>query len=186
MKPDNTVATYSFTVRIIHWGMAVLLLSLLLAGLTMVRSLEPWQPALLGLHKSLGTIAFIAVITRLSARLDSASPGLPQAMHPLQRAAARSSHLLLYVLMIALPLSGYLMQSAAGRPIHVFDWLTIPTAFPVNLELYGLFRETHFALAASLAVLVLIHIGAALHHGLVRRDGVLQSITLPKGKLDKA
>lgn len=169
--------TYSLGARIMHWAMALLLLSLLFAGLAMVQSLAPWHLTLLNLHKSFGVIALIAVIVRLIIRLRGTTPALPASVPALQQRIARISHLLLYAAMFAMPLSGYLMQNAAGRPVAVFDVFTLPAILPVSLPLYSFFREMHALVAWALIALVLVHIGAALHHGLIKRDGVLQSIT---------
>ncbi len=139
----------------------------------MVRSLEPWQPTLLSMHKSFGIIAFIAVVFRVVVCLGSAVPSLPGDLPGAQRFIARLSHLLLYAAMIALPASDYLMQNAAGRPLTFFGQFALPTVLPINLDAYGLLREVHGVFALGLMALVLLHIAGALYHGWVRRDGVL-------------
>ena len=74
----STITTYSLAARIIHWAMALLLISLLLAGLAMVQSLEPWHLTLLSLHKSFGVMALVLVIIRLALRLSQQQqPDLP-------------------------------------------------------------------------------------------------------------
>lgn len=169
--------TYTLSARILHWGMAFLLFSMLFAGLAMVQSLQPWHLTLLGLHKSFGVIALIAVTLRLMIRLRTTTPALPDSIPALQKRIAHASHWLLYAAMFAMPLSGYFMQNAAGRPVAVFDLFTLPAVMPVSLPLYGFFREVHALVAWALIALVLVHIAAALHHGLVKRDGVLQTMT---------
>ncbi|WP_333607539.1 cytochrome b [Arsukibacterium sp.] len=171
------VVRYHKLLRLIHWAMALLLLSLLFAGLAMVQSLAAWQLTLLGLHKSFGVLALLLVIIRLTIRLNSETPALPSSIPPIQQRIARVSHVLLYAAMFAMPLSGYLMQNAAGRPVVVFELFALPSLLPVSLPLYGLFRELHGLIAWGLIALVLVHIAAALHHGLIKRDGVLQSMT---------
>ncbi|QKX17589.1 cytochrome b [Microbulbifer sp. YPW1] len=172
----NRVIRYSLSVRILHWGMAALVFSMLFAGLLMVRSLEPWQPTLLSMHKSFGIIAFVAVVFRVVVRLMSAAPSLPAGLSGLQRLIARGSHLLLYVAMIVLPVSGYLMQNAAGRPLTFFGQFAMPPVLPTSLDTYGLLREVHGLMALGLMGLVLLHIAGALYHGWVRKDGVLQTM----------
>ncbi|RUO20895.1 cytochrome B [Aliidiomarina iranensis] len=174
--------TYALSARVMHWAMALLLLSMIFAGLAMVQSLQPWHLTLLGLHKSFGVIALLAVIVRLIIRLRNATPALPDSIPAMQKRIAHASHWLLYAAMFAMPLSGYFMQNAAGRPVAVFDWFTLPALLPESLPLYGFFREMHALVAWALIALLLIHIAAALHHGLVKRDGVLQSMTGRKQK----
>ena len=173
---QGDVMYYNLSLRILHWGMAALLLSMLFAGLIMVRSLEPWQPPLLELHKSFGIIALIAVTFRIAVRLSTRSPALPPRLPSIQRHVARVSHLLLYGAMFALPVSGYLMQNAAGRPVELFNVIDMPSVLPISLNRYGLLRELHGTIALCLTGLVVLHIAAALHHGWIRKDGVLDTM----------
>lgn len=179
-RSENSVKKYNLSIRLLHWGMAALLFSMLFAGLLMVRSLEPWQPPLLELHKSFGIVAFLAVIFRLVVRLKSTSPQLPDTLPAVQYQIARLSHLLLYGAMIALPVTGYLMQNAADRPIEFFRVIDMPSFLPLSLHQYGLLRELHGTIALCLIGLVVLHVGAALHHGWIRKDGVLNSMLFRK------
>lgn len=173
---ESSVKKFSLSARVLHWGMAALLLSMLFAGLLMVRSLESWQPPLLALHKSFGILAFVAVIFRIVVRLKSSSPILPATLPAVQRHIARLSHLLLYGAMIALPVTGYLMQNAAGRPVEFFGVIATPSILSLDLDHYGLLRELHGTIALGLIGLVVLHVAAALHHGWVRKDGVLNTM----------
>lgn len=173
----TTPHVYPLSMRVFHWGMAALLLSLLFAGLAMVQSLQTWQPTVLALHKAFGVIALIAVLARLINRLrHNTLPALPSDLPSWQQFAARASHVLLYAAMIAMPVSGYLMQSAAGRSVSMFGWFSLPPLMDANLIAYAVFREFHGWVAMALIALIVVHIGAALHHGLVRKDGVLKSM----------
>lgn len=172
----SQIKTFPLSMRIFHWGMAALLLSLILAGLAMVQSLQPWQVTILALHKAFGVVALIAVILRLINRMRQPIPALPADLPAWQKLAARGSHVLLYAAMIAMPVSGYLMQSAAGRAVDIFGLFSLPPLMSPNLALYGVFREAHGWIAYALIALILVHIAAALQHGLVRKDGVLKSM----------
>jgi cytochrome b561 len=81
---------------------------------------------------------------------------------------------MIYLLLVAIPLSGWAMQGAAGNPVKVFGALTLPQISPESLVLYGALREAHGFLAISLLLLIMLHIAGALYHGLVLRDGVLR------------
>ncbi len=166
---------YTPLLKVLHWGMALLIFSLIFAGLSMIRSLEPWQPALLAVHKTLGVVVFLAVLIRLLVRFSSTSPKLDNELPQIQRFIAKLSHILMYIAMLVMPISGFLMQNAAGRPVYFFD-LVLPSFVSIDLGLYGLFREIHGVTALILIILILMHICAALYHALIRRDKVFESM----------
>ncbi len=124
----NNTQQFSLSMRLFHWAMAALVISMLAAGLLMVRSLEPWQLSLLTVHKAFGVVAAVLVIARLVNRLFHQIPPLPGDLSSLQTFVAKASHWLLYLLLFAIPLSGYLMQYFAGWPIDVFGWFRLPAA----------------------------------------------------------
>ena len=173
---SNNPVKFPLSMRILHWAMALLLLSLILAGATMVKSLEPWQLTLLFWHKSFGVFAALLVVVRLVIKWRSPTVPLPNDIPAWQGIAARLSHVLLYVLMVAIPVSGLAMQYFGARPISVFELFTIPAAFIPDIRLYGLFREFHGYAVLVLIAVLLLHIGGALHHHFVRKDGVLKSM----------
>lgn len=167
---------FSLSMRLFHWGMAVLMLAMLTAGLLMVKSLETWQLNLLSLHKAFGLLALVLVSLRLVNRLHHQLPALPDTLPAIQQAIARASHYLLYGLMFAMPLSGYAMQYFAARPVEVFSWFRLPAALEVDIGLYSLFREMHGILALALVMLIMLHIAGALHHHVIRKDKVLKTM----------
>jgi cytochrome b561 len=93
-----------------------------------------------------------------------------------QKILAKLSHLLLYALMFLLPMVGWAMLSAAGYPIVLFGSLHLPAILPHDVRIYALLRAAHTDLAFLLFAVFITHLGAALFHGLIRRDGVLQSM----------
>ncbi|WP_327438181.1 cytochrome b [Pseudomonas donghuensis] len=158
--------------RVLHWLMAVLILAMLFVGVSMVSDLSPRHTWLISLHKAIGLALLLLVIVRIGVRLSLPHPPLPDDLPPLQRWAAKASHLLLYGLMLAMPVLGWGMQSAGGYPLP----LQLPALVPHDLQLYALLRQAHSWLAYVLFASVLVHLGAALVHGLVRRDAVLRSM----------
>lgn len=172
----NSPTQYPLSMRLMHWGMAALIIALIIVGLSMVTSLQTWQPTLLTWHKAFGVLAAILVIARLINRVRHQQPQLPSSLPKWQQLAARGSHVLLYTLMILMPVSGYLMHSAAGRSVYLFADLWLPPALAPNLTLYAVFRELHAYSALVLVGVISVHALAALHHGFVRRDGVLKSM----------
>jgi len=171
----NKPQVYPIAMRLVHWLMAALILSLLFVGLSMVSSLGPWKYTLLQWHKIAGVVALFAVLLRVAIRLSSRTPALPNTIPKWQKAIAKLTHLAFYALLLLMPLSGYLMQNAAGRPLSVFG-VSLPSIIATDLAWYGVFRELHAWLSIALILLIILHISAALYHGLIRRDGVLRSM----------
>jgi cytochrome b561 len=98
-----------------------------------------------------------------------------------QRFAAHASHVVLYALMFALPLVGWAMLSAAAYPIVLAGSLQLPPILPHDVRLYAVLRDFHSVLAYLLFATVLAHLGAALLHALIHRDGVFESMASLRG-----
>ena len=162
--------------RLLHWLMAVLLLAMLFIGAGMVASVSERHEWLLHLHKPLGIALLALVVIRLLVRFSTRQPPLPVDLPPAQVLAAKASHWLLYALMLAMPLLGWAMISAAGDPVMLSNSLQLPAIVPANAQLFAFLRKAHGYLAYLLFLTVLVHLAAALFHGLIRRDGVLQSM----------
>jgi cytochrome b561 len=156
--------------------MAVLLLAMLFIGAGMVASVSERHEWLLHLHKPLGIALLALVVIRLLVRFSTRQPPLPAELPPVQVLAAKASHWLLYALMLAMPLLGWAMISAAGDPVMLSSSLQLPAIVPANAQLFAFLRKAHGYLAYLLFLTVLVHLAAALFHGLIRRDGVLQSM----------
>jgi cytochrome b561 len=103
-------------------------------------------------------------------------------MPVLQRWVAKLSHLVLYGLMLAMPLIGWAMLSAAGYPVTMFGGIHLPPIVPHDVQLYALLRALHTYLALALFLAVLGHLAAASFHGLIRRDGVFSSMARGAGR----
>jgi len=173
MTRTTDVHRYNSIAQLFHWTMAVLLIGLFCLGLYM-QSL-PFSPQKLKLyswHKWAGVVAFILVVLRLGWRMVSAAPK-PVPMPAWQQKAAHLGHLLLYVLMFAIPLTGWLMSSAKGVPTVLFGLWPLPDLIGRNNDLGNLLQSVHWYLNLSLALLVAIHVLAAIKHQWIDRDGTL-------------
>jgi len=166
---------FSLLQRVLHWTMAAAIFLMLFIGIGMVSTVTPAHLTLLSIHRPLGIAILILVIVRLVVRLTRGTPPLPPDLPPLIKFAAHASHWALYALMIAMPLIGWGMLSAAGDPIVVAG-IHLPPILPMDGAMHGVLRQAHGWLALVLFVLVLGHLAAALFHALIRRDGVFQSM----------
>src|ERR1700678_2051841 len=167
-----------FTVgsRLLHWLMAAMVLAILFIGAGMAATESGRYHLLLAIHRPLGIAILILAVIRLVNRLFNPPPPLPDTVPPWQRMAATGSHCVLYALLFILPLVGWGMLSAARYPIVLYGPLHLPPLLPHDLALYARLRALHTVLAYLLFATFLAHLGAAMLHGLIRRDGVFGSM----------
>jgi len=162
--------------RVLHWLMAAMVLAMLFIGIFMVSTVSPAYATLVSIHKPLGIAILLLVLLRIAVRLRRGAPALPAELPPVMKALAHLSHLLLYALLLAMPVVGWGMLSAAGYPIVLWGPVRLPPILPADPALYTLLRNAHSWLALTLFAVILLHLGAALFHALIRRDGVLRSM----------
>lgn len=163
--------------RLLHWLMALMVIAMLFIGAGLAASVSERHEWLIHLHKPLGIAILALVIVRLVVRFSTRQPPLPSDLPLWQVLAAKASHLVLYALMLVLPLLGWAMISAAGDPVMLSSSVQLPALVGANAPLFAVLRKAHGFLAYLLFLTVLLHLAAALFHGLIRRDGVLQSMT---------
>ncbi|MDF3933434.1 cytochrome b [Pseudomonas citronellolis] len=175
MKTEPTY--FPLPLRVLHWLMAPLVIGMLLIGLGMVTSVSSRHATLVAIHKPLGAALLLLVLVRLAIRLARRVPPLPRQMPHWQQRLAHASHYVLYALLILQPLVGWSMQSAGGYPVVLFDGLQLPALVGPSVWLHSVLRSAHSVIAYLLMATILLHLAAALFHGLVRRDGVLASMT---------
>jgi cytochrome b561 len=137
---------------------------------------------LLSRHKSIGITILVLACLRLGWHWANPTPTLPTALKPYERLLARGTHLLLYALLLAIPLTGWMMSSARGFPVSWFGFLQLPDFVPKDKALYEALVSTHETLAWTLAAIVALHVGAALKHHFMLKDDVLRRM-LPTTKL---
>ncbi|WP_426235291.1 cytochrome b [Pseudomonas sp. TWP3-2] len=174
MSPRPT--HFALFARLLHWLMALMIIAMLFIGAGMVASVSARHEWLINLHKPLGIAILALVIVRLLVRLSTRQPPLPDDLPGWQVMAAKASHVLLYALMLILPLLGWAMISAAGDPVMLGSSLQLPSILPADAQVFALLRKAHGYLAYLLFLTVLLHLAAALFHGWVRRDEVLDSM----------
>ena len=172
----TTRARFPSVSRLLHWLMAAMIVAMLFIGVGMAASLSPRYELLVSIHRPLGIAIFVLCLVRIVNRFINPPPALPDTVPSLQRFVAKASHVLLYALMFIMPLVGWGMLSAARYPIVLYGPLRLPPILPHDLTLYAWLRDLHTALAYLFFATFLAHFGAALFHGLIRRDGVLGSM----------
>jgi cytochrome b561 len=168
---------FSPAARLLHWLMALMILTMLFIGVGMVATVSEWHTWLVGIHKPLGIAILLLAIVRLVVRRRRPPPPLPADLPAPQKLAAHASHWLLYGLMIAMPLIGWAMLSAGGYPVMLSSSLRLPAILPFDPTAFAILRHLHTWLGLLLFLTFLAHLAAALYHGLIRRDGVLSSMT---------
>ena len=169
--------------KALHWLIAALILVMAWLGLTMGDLPNgPDKIATYALHKSIGLSILALVALRLLWRLYAGAPAPVAGTPRWQARIAGVTHVALYALLLALPLSGWLLNSAAGFPLQWFGLFNLPALAGRDDALHALAVQMHELLFWSLAALVVLHAAAALHHHLFLGDATLARM-LPRGWL---
>jgi cytochrome b561 len=176
LRPVPVLRRFTPLQRTLHWVMAVCILAMLFIGVGMVSTIAPEYLTLVGIHKPLGILILILALIRLVVRLRYGAPPLPLDLPEPMKLAAYLSHYALYALMIAMPLIGWAMLSAADYPVTLWHSIWLPQIVPQSASLHTLLWNAHFYLAFLFFALILMHLAAGLFHGLVRRDGVFDTM----------
>jgi cytochrome b561 len=176
----NSDQRYGAVAIVLHWIIALLVTVLIMLGLYMVGlpnvGFNTWKIRVVLSHKELGVLALVLMALRLAWRAGNTLPRLVQSLPDWQKVAARFVHLCFYGLMLALPLSGWLMSSAAGIPVSFLGVFNLPDLVPHNDRLFQTFIEIHKWLGYGLILCMLTHVGAALRHHFVLRDDTLRKM----------
>jgi len=170
----STPNRYSHTAIFLHWLIALMIVTNFGLGLTMVElDLSPQKLKFFSWHKWMGMTIFLLVCLRVLWRLGHPAPPLPAGMPAWQAKAAHASHVLLYVLMFVIPLSGWTYSSAAGKTVVYLSLIPLPDLVQADKALAETLKLVHISLNFTLAGLVLLHVAAAWKHHLMDRDDVL-------------
>jgi cytochrome b561 len=170
----NQSINYTRTAIALHWLIAIAIVATFGVGLFMHDlPLTPFKLKIYSWHKWAGVTIFLLVLFRLGWRFTHLPPGPPAGMPAWQHTAAELAHRFIYILMIVIPLSGWLMSSAKGFQTVYFGVLPLPDLLAKNKELGESLAFVHKALSFTLAGLVLGHAGAAIKHHFIDRDDVL-------------
>jgi cytochrome b561 len=166
---------YNAAQRALHWAMALIILVAIALGAwaATLPSGVPPRSELLYVHKSLGMLALVLLVVRVAVRALRGAPGWRVPLPPAIRAAAHAGHGLLYALMLAMPVSGYVLSAAGGHPIPFFGLFSWPILVDKYKPLSEAAGGAHYWLAWAMGAIVAVHIAAALWHHIVRKDETL-------------
>ena len=172
----NTRKTYGWVAVLLHWLMALFILGLFGLGLYMVELTyyDSLYKTLPFIHKSIGISLALVFIFRLIWKITNLKPEAVAGSSQFEQRAAKLVHLAFYVLIPCIMLSGYLISTADGSPINVFDLFSVPatvTSIPEQEDTAGF---VHFYLACALIALVVLHAVAALKHHFINHDNTLR------------
>lgn len=167
---------YTLTAISLHWLIAILIIATFLLGLTMVDipGLTPTKLKYFSWHKWMGITVLALACVRLLWRLTHPTPPYRQAMPGWQHVAAHAAHGLLYVLIFAVPLSGYFFSLAAGVPVSYLGVMPLPVLIGPDPELKVLLGQLHYALNMVLLAVVVLHLLGVIKHQFIDRDRLLQ------------
>jgi cytochrome b561 len=181
----NTLQKYGSVAKFFHWVIALLIIGMLCIGFYM-DSLgnSPGRFKLVGWHKSVGISILLLAVLRLTWKFVTISPPLPNWMSKLDRFAAHSAHMLLYVIMLVMPLSGWAMSSAMGYHVSVFGLFTLPDLIAPDKDAGHTLSVFHGYLAWVIVAVVTLHALAALLHHFYYRDTILRRM-LPFAQLNE-
>ncbi len=169
----NTPGRYGSVAQALHWVVVLLLIGQVAVGKIAHEMPDGFDKlVLLARHKSVGITILGLALLRLAWRLIDRPPA-PPPMPRWQFIASRATHWGLYALLFAMPLTGWMMSSASNYPVSWFGLLQLPDFVAPDRDLKHLMEEIHETLAKALIALALLHVGAALKHQFIDRDGLI-------------
>jgi cytochrome b561 len=171
---------YDPVARAIHWLVAILLVFVVTLGWTMVAAPlgTPARGLLFRLHRSIGLVILGAMLVRALWRRHRPPPPLPP-LPRLEAILAQATHLALYALVIAMPITGYVNAAASGHGVSLFGLVRIPPVIPEDDRLAQVAVALHLAGQYLVCLFVLLHVAGALSHAVLRRDGLVDRM-LPR------
>jgi len=174
MRLRNSSTRFGAVAQFLHWLVAGLIVYQFILAERAESATLFQKLGILATHKSVGLSVLALAVIRLLWRLSNVRPAPPPNEPVARRAVARLSHAFLYGLLLALPLSGWLMSSAANTPVSYFGWVTLPDLIAPSEAWAERLLNIHAAFFWSLATIVTFHASAALYHHFFLRDDILR------------
>ena len=174
----NSEHSWGSVAKFLHWLLAVLILGQVSLGWSAAEArLSPLKLDLFVWHKSIGVTIFLLVALRLAWRSMNSPPVAPAGVAAWEKRLVQAAHGLLYVLMFAVPLSGWWVSDTSRIPFRLYWAVPVPDLMPPNADLSELAADVHGVLITLLLIVVGLHVLAALrHHFLLRNDTLLRML----------
>lgn len=171
---------YGTVARLFHWVTALLVFLMIPVGIAMTsQGFESIGDQLYIFHKGAGSVLLVLVVLRILWKVTHREPPLPEGVPAIQRRIAGTTHWVLLLLLLVMTVSGYIRTVGEGFPIELLNALGVPPLIGENVELARTMSVVHKFSAYLLAALIAAHIGAAVHHAVIARDGVMGRIWPP-------
>ena len=172
---------YTRTAQVLHWLMAIIFIVAWLIGFYSGNFLSyevdgSFKGDVISLHKNIATTILFLVIIRIFWRYTHPAPQLPDTMSASMKKLAHVGHLVLYLLLLAVPITGCLFSWSAGHPAPVLYLFEIPSLVQQNSELLAIVKPLHIYLSWFAGLVIVGHILAAIKHHVVDKDNVLRSM----------
>lgn len=170
---------YSLIIQICHWLTAPLVIGLFILGIWMVELsyYDPWYQPAPDLHKSFGILLFGIMLIRVLAKISQQAPSPMRNLVHWQALLAKMTHLLMYIFIFTIIITGYLMSTASGKPVIWFEWLKIPAIISYGDVQADLAGDIHQYTAYALILLVVLHIIGFIQHQFIHKDQIIKRIT---------
>lgn len=175
MRFRSTTSRWGLVAASLHWIMAAAIIAMLVLGTVMVNyPMSTTKLKLFAAHKSIGFTLLVLVWIRLLWRLADRRPDWPDGLTDSHRVLARGAHVALYLLMVLVPLSGWLINAASGFPLNWFGLYAVPSPMAPDETLQLLAERIHLVVVITLATIVSLHVAGALYHQFARRNGLIR------------
>ncbi|OTG59165.1 cytochrome b [Acinetobacter sp. ANC 3903] len=179
---NNTSQYYTRTAQMLHWLMAAIFIAAWGIGFYSGNFLSyevdgSFKGQVISLHKNIATTIIFLVLIRIFWRYTHPVPALPDSMSPFMKVLAHLGHLALYIMLLALPITGCLFSWSAGHPAPVLYLFEIPRLVQEDPDLLAIVKPVHIYLSWFAGLLIIGHIAAALKHHFIDKDNILRSMT---------
>jgi cytochrome b561 len=182
--PPPVSLTYSFALRVLHWLSALCMFVVIPIAwyMTTMDRHDPSHGGWVNLHKSIGLTILLLTLIRVVTRLSGNAPPLPKTIPSFEQKLAHIGHGLLYVILFAMPITGYINSYGGGHPVNMFWLFQVPSVVPQDKALGHLGARLHYWLAYLTYALIAGHVLAVVYHQLVQRVDILGRMTGRAGK----
>ncbi|MDI2111824.1 cytochrome b [Commensalibacter nepenthis] len=172
--------SYTLTAKILHWLMATLFIFVWFIGFYsdhfIISNTDPLRSTLIGLHKNIATTIIFLFCIRLFWRYTHPVPDLPDTMSPTLKKLTHIMHIILYMMLILMPVTGCLLSWSVGYPAPVLYLFNLPTLIHANPEFKAIIKPVHIYLSWIVGIMVVGHIAAAFKHHFIDKDNVFKSM----------